>query len=353
MRFPVALTVILMAFLLPLSTLTVSAGPDGIMLQENPDGSFSVRGDYVSLEYNGDLTPTLDSIGISGSSAIPVFEPLFESISIQGFVPTSDPMIVGESVHVSSSDMSVEFHNNPVATMRFEATGERLVSFALEEDIGAIVDMNTAFLGKGGTTAELVVQGDATLEKSFNHVYLRMKTGSRCFFRASVLPGESIRQEISAGIVVGELFLAEIDSNVVSDLVQYQSISMSPTFVSDRKVVVDVSGDFPDGRAIILMLDQDMFGVHANEIVLQLDGDEVARASDSDEVLMADGESKFFASQDEGILEVLLFISHFSDHEIVLSGEAKAVFPWNGLAVALGSTVVLLMATAYLFKKKD
>lgn len=353
MRFPLALMVVLMAFLLPLSTFTVSAGPDGITLQENPDGSFSVRGDFISLEYNGDLSPTLDSIGISGSSAIPVFEPLFESIGIQGFVPTSDPTVRGESIHVSSSDVSVEFHNNPMATMRFEATGESLVSFALEEDIGAIVDMDTAYLGKGGATAELIVQGDATLEKSFNHVYLRMRTGSRCFFRASVLPGESIRQEISTGIVVGELFLAQIESNVASDLIQYQSVSMSPAFVSDRKVVVDVSGEFPDGRVVVLTLDRDMFGVPANEIVLQLDGNEVARASDPDEVLMADGQSKFFASQNEGTLEVFVFISHFSGHEIVLSGEAKAVFPWNGLAVALGATVVLLMATAYLFKKKD
>lgn len=353
MRFPVALTVILMAFLLPLSTLTVSAGPDGIALQENPDGSFSVRGDFVSLEYNGDLSPTLDSIGISGSSSIPMFEPLFESIGIQGFVPTSDPMVSGEIVHVSGSDVSMEFHNNPMATMRFEATGESLVSFDLEEDIGAVVDVDTAFLGKGGATAELIVQGDATLEKSFNHVYLRMKTGSRCFFRASVLPGESLGQEISTGIVVGELFLAQIESNVVSDLVQYQSISMSPAFVSDKKVVVDVSGEYPAGRVIMLTLDQDMFKVPVDEIVLQVDGNEVARASDSDEVLTANGKSKFFASQDEGILEVFVFISHFSDHEIVLSGEAEAVFPWNGLAVALGSTVVLLMAAAYLFKKKD
>lgn len=305
------------------------------------------------MEYNGDLSPTLDSIGISGSSAIPVFEPLFESIGIQGFIPTSDPLVSGQHVHVSSSDVSVEFHNNPMATMRFEATGESLVSFALEEDIGAIVDLDTAFLGKGGTTAELIVQGDATLEKSFNHVYLRMKTGSRCFFRASVLPGESIRQGISTELVVGELFMAQIESNVVSDLVQYQSVSMTPAFVSDRKVVVDVSGEFPDGRVVMLTLDQDMFSVPADEIVLQLDGDEVSRATDAEEVFMADGDSKFFASQDEGILEVLVFISHFSEHEIVLSGEAEAVFPWNGLAVALGATVVLLMATAYLFKKKD
>ncbi|MFQ6127880.1 MAG: hypothetical protein ACE5QW_03135 [Thermoplasmata archaeon] len=353
MKFHVALTAVLMAFLLPLSAFTASAGSDGIGLQENPDGSFSIEGDFVSLGYVGDLSPTFNSIGISRNLLTAQFEPLFESIDVQSFVPVSDPTLRGQSVRISSNEVGMEFHNNPMATMSFEAVDESLITFALEGDIGAIVDSRLARLGKGGLTAELIVQGDATLEKSFNHIRLRMDAGSRCFFRASVIPDEFIGHEISTGTVVGELYLTQIDSNVVSDLIQYQAVSLSPSFVSSEKAIVDISGDFSGGRVIVLSLDKGMFNVPADKLAVRLDGNEVARASDLDEILLGGGQSAFFASQNEGMVEVFVFVSHFSEHRIILSGGPKAVFPWDSLAVALGAAVVLLTATAYLFKKRD
>lgn len=352
MKFRVVLTAITMALLLPLSTSSVRAGPSGIELQGNPDGSFSISGDFISLAYYGDSSPTFDSVGISKSSVIPVFEPLFESIDVQAFLPASDPIVSGESVQVSSDELAVEFHNNPMATIGFKAVDQSLVTFAFEEEIGAIVDSQLARLGKGGTTGELVTIGDATLEKSFNQIRLRMNSGGRCYFRASVVPDEFVGQEISLGTIVGELYLTQIESNVVTDLIQYDSVSLSPSFVSAEKVAIEVSGEFSAGKVVVLSLDRAMFTVPADNLFVHVDGEEVARAGSLEQVFAGGSGSTFFVSHDEGTLEVFVFLPHFSEHTVVLSGEGTAAFPWSILAAALGATLVLLVATAYLFKKK-
>lgn len=353
MKFRLTITAVLMALLLPFSTLNVSAGPNGMDLQENPNGTFSISGDFIRLEYNGDSSPTFDSIGISKRSVVPIFEPLFKSIDVQNFVPISDPTVSGEIVQVSSSDVDVDFHNNPMATMSFEATGQSLVTFTFEEEIGAIVDVGLARVGKGGTTGDLVVMGDAILEKSFDRIRLRMGDGGRCFFRASVTTDESVGHEISTGTIVGELYMVQMEENVVSDLIQYQSISMSPSFMSTDKAVVDVSGDFSSGGVVVLTFDRAMFHVPAEDIFVQIDDSETVRADDLDQILAGDDKPAFFASQNEDTLEVFVYLSHFSDHKIVLSGEGKTAFPWSSLAAVLGATFVLLVATAFLFRRKD
>jgi hypothetical protein len=354
MKFRVTIAVSLMALLLPLSTLNVSAGPTGMDFQQNPDDTFSISGDFVTLEYNGDSAPTFESFRISKNSVGPIYEPLFESIDVQNFIPISSPTLSDQSVVVSSSDLDVEFHNNPMATVSIDATDQALVTFTMEEEIGAIVDAGLAQLGKGGTTGELVVSGDATLEKSFNQIHLRMGDGGRCVFRATVVsPDEYIGSEISSGVVLGELHMMQIDQNVDSDLVQYQSVSMSPSFVSTEKAVVDVSGDFPDGGVIVLMLDRAMFGVAAEDIVVHVDDSETSRASSIDEVLAGADKPAFFASENQATLEVFLYLPHFSDHQIVLAGDGPTVFPWSSLAAVVGATFVLLVATVYLFKSRD
>lgn len=353
MKFRLTITAVLVALLLPFSTLNVSAGPNGMDLQQNPDDTFSISGDFIRLEYNGDSSPTFDSVGVSKSFVVPAFEPLFESIHVQNFLSISDPMVDGERVEVSSSDMVMEFHNNPMATMSFEATDEGLVTFTFEEEIGAIVDSGLARVGKGGTTGELVVMGDAILEKSFNQIRLRMGDGDRCYFRASVVADEFIGHEISTGTILGELYMMQIGENVVSDPIQYQSVSMSPSFVSTEKAVVDVSGDFPAGGVVVLTLDRAMFSVPAEGIHVHIDETETARADDLDRILAGGDDPAFFASQNEDTLEVFVYLSHFSDHKIVLSGAGEAAFPWSSLAAVLGASFVLLVATAFLFKRKD
>jgi len=353
MKFRLTITAVLVALLLPFSTLNVSAGPNGMDLQQNPDDTFSISGDFIRLEYNVDSSPTFGSIGVSNSSMIPIFEPLFESIDVQNFVPISNPTVSGESVQVSSTDVDVQFHNNPMATMSFEATDQSLVTFTLEEEIGAIVDVGLARVGKGGTTGELVVMGDATLEKSFDQIRLRLGDGGRCYFRASVTTDEPIGHEISTGTIVGELYMTQMGENVVSDLIQYQPVSMSPSFVSTEKAVVDVSGDLSGGGVIVLTLDRAMFGVPAEGVHVRIDDSETMRADDLDQILAGGDDPAFFASQNEDTLEVFVYLSHFSDHKIVLSGVGEAAFPWSSLAAVLGATFVLIVATAFLFKRRN
>jgi hypothetical protein len=352
MKFRVTVAVSLMALLLPLSTLNVLAGPTGIDIQQNPDDTFSISGDFVGLEYNGDSAPTFESFRISKRSVGPIYEPLFESIDVQNFAPISDPMRSGQSVVVSSSDLDVEFHNNPMATISIEATDQSLVTFTLEEEIGAIVDVGLAQLGKGGTTGELVTTGDARLEKSFDQIRLRMGEGGRCFFRATVA-NEYVGSGISSGAILGELYMMQIDENVVSDLIQYQTVSMSPSFVSTEKAVIDVSGDFPAGGVVVLTLDRAMFSIPAGDIVVNIDDGDAARVSHIDEVLAGGDEPAFFASQNQDTVELFVYLPHFSDHRIVLSAEGTAPFPMTSLVAVLGATLVLLVATAYLFKRKD
>ncbi|MFQ6106397.1 MAG: hypothetical protein ACE5QF_02235 [Thermoplasmata archaeon] len=352
MKIRLAITALFVALMLPFSTLNVSAGFTGMTLQGNPDGSFSVNGDFISVRYNGDLSPTFESVEISRSTVVPHFESLFGSIDVLDFKPASDPTMSEQSVLVSSSEMGVEFHNNPMVTMKFMASNKSLVSFSLEEEIGAIVDSRHVRLGKEGLTAELIASSEATFEKSFDKILLRMEAGGTCYFRASIIPDEFVGKEISAGAIVGELYLTQVESNVVTDLIQYEPISIAPSFVSSEKVVIDVSGELSGRRVIVLTLDKSMFSIPADTLVVELNGNDIGQVDDLNRILEG-GANAFFASENEGTLEVFVPLSHFSKHTVVLSGESKATFPWDSLAVVLGGTVVLLVATAYLFKRRN
>ena len=351
MKTHLAFAATTMALLLILSTSSVSAGPDGIDVQENPDGSFSITGDFITLGYNGDQAPTFESIGVSKNAVSPFYEPLFESVDVQNFSPTSDPSVVDEVVHVDSSDLEIEFHNNPMASVFFEASADSLVIFSFEEEIGAIVNTGHARLGKGGTTGELIALGDATLEKSFDQIRLRMDPGGKCIYRGSIVPNEYIGERISGGAVAGELYLTQIESNVVVDLIQYEAVTISPSFVSAEKTVVDVSGEFPTGKAIILTIDRSMFTVSPEDLTVKLD-DAAIQMIDERDTFFATTEASFFVSYNENTLEALVYIPHFSEHRVVLTGALPSEFPLSTLVVALGGAMVVLVATAYLFKRR-
>lgn len=351
MKTNLAFAATTMTLLLVLSTSSVSAGPDGIDVQENPDGSFSIMGDFISLGYNGGQAPTFDSVGVSKNAVSPFYEPLFESIDVQNFSPTSDPSVADEVVRVDSSDLGIEFHNNPTATVIFEASAGSLVTFSFEEEVGAIVDTEHARLGKGGTTGELIALGDATLEKSFDQIRLRMDPGGKCIYRGSIVPNEYIGEHISDGTVAGELYLTQIGSNVVIDFIQYEAVTISPSFVSAEKTVVDVSGEFPTGRTIVLTIDRSMFTVSPEDLTVKLDDTAIQRIDERDTFFTA-ADAAFHVSYNENTLEALIHIPHFSEHRVVVTGALPSEFPLSTLTVALGGVLVLLVATAYLFKRK-
>lgn len=350
MKRSLVTAVLCLSFIFILASTSVSGDLAGMQVQSNPDNSFDIRADFFQGVYRERGLPTLGPFLVSKQSLGGIYQDVFENVSFSSFEPAGSPRITSTSFVIQGNEMSLELHNNPQASIVISASAANVVDMSLPADVGVVTSGQTALVGKTGFKSEIILRGQGALSQLGQHLKVMMLDGDRCYFRNSIRD-QLLGQYISAGKVAGEYYLSKVKLSTRGDLVSYLDFNVSTLSVSKDNVRFKVKGDFAFGKVVIFNLDKFLFTVADDDLEVELDGSPVKKENHLEDILHA-REPAYFAVEDAYTLEVMLYFPAFSSHEVIFKSISSRGLSLEVLAVSLGSAFVVLVAAAYMFRRR-
>ncbi|MDH7507791.1 MAG: hypothetical protein QHH00_00135 [Methanomassiliicoccales archaeon] len=326
----------------------------------------TVTGFFIAFNFD-ESTGTITNYSVrEGDEMLRVFE----NIEISDF--TSENVKVIGSIFVASDETHrVIAHNNPTALLHIMAKGPAEISITIPEDfeIQQVSSNNTCLdvvyritkdnfvgaIGVSNGTASLVENGEGTyLNVSGNdtHLFFRM----RPYFHGTGLGMQSqLMNAVVGGRICAEIRVMVHNGDTIYDAQVYDHrYTFRIVSAAQNRVTVQVASEQHEGRLFLFMLDNDTISV-SNQLRVKLDGSDVAKANDMDEILNATGTStsdaRYYGFEIDGLQYVLVYVPHFSEHTIEISSLAtSAGIPVTWIAVAVIGIGAVVTAAAVLAK---
>ncbi|MFQ5885413.1 MAG: hypothetical protein ACE5IO_09985, partial [Thermoplasmata archaeon] len=279
---------------------------------------------------------------------------VFKLVEIESFYTTSVPAYDEMLYYVEGASGIARAHDIPMGTMSFQTYVDNTVSFEISDEMGAISSDKSVVIGKDDFRADLVLLGSGSLTKAGQNISIQMQPDDSFYFRTAYVYENSIGRDIADGRIAGELYVDISNDTLAQAVVEYQPIDMEVKSSSSSEIEIAVDASFPDGKTIILTLEDAVFDVPLEELDVKLDGTLVEKAENVRAVIISSEESYYYALEGNGVTQVFINIPHFSQRTIVLSGIGEAEEAGPDIALgAVASLLLLVAATVFLFKRKD
>lgn len=277
-----------------------------------------------------------------------------------------NPAIVGPTFVHRGQSAQIVVHDRPRAQLMVQAAEPRTVDLTLADAFSAradSTDRNCAAV-VGPVNATICVMGGGEIRVADSVVSVEMDAGSQLmvFGRSPERSDLLLEQGISEGRVGAEVAIAGPDSSQPFIYTPgFRQITTDPVRRDGETVGVEVLVDKADPAGTVLVFDLDPAMLEAadpREVVVQLDGETLPRASSLSSVLSpTDDEPKYVVVLAEDNVQVAVQVDHFSERTITIQSLAEAVqdplIRMRILQSALVAGVVTLAAAAAAFRRSE
>ncbi len=353
MKKALGVTLAVSATLLVMSLGTGIAGTDGGHIEPR-DGGFELGEKFINFFFSGETSASISDFEVyverDGQT---VTYSVFKLIEIESFYTTSVPVYDEMVYYVEGASGIARAHDIPMGTMSFQTYVDNTISFEISDEMGAISSDKSVVIGKDDFCADLVLLGSGSLTKAGQNISIHMQPDDSFYFRTAYVYENSIGRDIAEGRIAGELYVDISIDTLAQAVVEYQPIDMEVKSSSSSEIEIAVDASFPDGKTIILTLEDAVFDVPLEELDVKLDGISVEKAENVRAVIVSSDES-YYALEGNGVTQVFINIPHFSQRTIVLAGIGEVEEAGPDIALgAVASLLLLVAATVFLFKRKD
>jgi hypothetical protein len=153
------------------------------------------------------------------------------------------------------------------------------------------------------------------------------------------------------GVIAGEGWYLEGDLKITQNITNFcfygdPTFNMEFTYVNDRSVDVVVDSKIPDGRIVMIDLDNAAFETRSiDDLVVKLDRDQIERVDSLEDLVAQVGgtEAGYHALYSDLGITVFVYVPHFSAHTITIESVLSRV-P-NLLAPSLTAVVFVVITT--------
>ncbi len=282
------------------------------------------NGKYVSFQYSGGSilkytlsnTTIFDSISTVGST--------LSQIKAEGSVVTLMDKQDGANIEL-------EIHDNPDGLMKFTAENTANVSFTLSTGIRANVNQSAVDLtGVNASIVSVGEEGNVSFTLSANILSASLSHAKIMFKAVPVGARTEQEQELEnrvvEGVTQGKIgAVVNIDKNNSHDEVSLDMVNASVTDVRDNTVSVNVSSELPQGKTILLRVNNSILkAASPGDIRVLFDGIEIQQADNYTDVMNPTDKPKYLIVIGAKDVEALVSIPKFSEHQIIITTAGAA-----------------------------
>lgn len=281
---------------------------------------------------------------------------LFERVALADLDPTGPPFLAGPLFLQQGKAATIEAHHSPAAPVVHRAgEGGNLVTYALPAGSRAELLGSHAVALHGPVEAMLMLMGPGNLTLTQGAIAAKLAPFASVAVMALQAPAadapwspearEAIARAVASGSVAGEITLVAGNGTVADAIVPYHAVQLRTRSAELGHVVVEVSSDLREGKAVVMNLDEDLVG--GGQLRVLFDGAPASEADDlGDALTVSEGEGvEFYVVAGKAGLQVVVQIPHFSPHVLeVLSLPPELVGPLVPMGIIAG--VVLLAGLA-------
>ena len=319
-------------------------GDMGVMFGGFNYSSGYANGTFVDFK----IDPATGEVSNYEVNSTVVFKSVEYENSTTGKITVKGPVIwyygVGTKINWSNHNPGFEsmwrfihIHDNPAAVFHIVVYGEDTITYTLGDGITADKVGNHTIELSGAMNGALIYTGKARIEngkimitlgdRNYEFGNYTYRGGSVIFIRTHAWKfSERVRNKIMAAIAEGKMGGEIRISGSGEDFVNYTYGFHAKVEMHEKnRIRLRVDSDNHEGKVMMITVNREDLQYDENHrIVVKLDGKELKYTSDS-EVLAGGNEGKYTVINGTSEVTVLVYIPHFSEHEVDVSSEPKSI----------------------------
>lgn len=293
---------------------------------------------------------------------------VFISIAMQLFSPFEVHGGSQEASYIfTSTNMRIVINNNPTGTIMHKTLyGSNTIHYILGVGMNAVEDGNSIYISGNGLRGRLWLSGTGSISIIGGDIQVNLDKESQVIFRAMLARGEGVAGDwnqmeivdaMSNGKIISEDFVFGDGYGVVEDVIAYQEISMSCSYLNQKTLKIIVSADFQEGKVVVVNIYQNTLPIsRETDIIVQFDGRKISSVDSVEELIdLVGSEAKYCIFFGGNGIVFLIYIPHFSTHTITIGEFIEPIFnkiDTMGLTTIGASIAITIIAASVMFKKE-
>jgi len=290
---------------------------------------------------------------VTGESGVLVFE----SVEIQDFQSISEPKMDGAVFTMDGDGVRLMAHNNPTGMLQITSVKENVsvkVMLELAEGMVLVKSTNGTYELAGSGMNGLIRTGGADLSVIGSTVEIEIGYAGHMMFSAMPQKGygsyeyrRSYMMALMNGSIDTELNVVTSNGMSLTQKFEYQGkVQMQVRSLNKNKICVMVESHEHKGKVVSIGVDRETMGyAHRDQVRVKIDGKELKRGGSADEVLECSSETEglYWVEESPDGLQALVYVPHFSEHEIVIEKIPADEGLTNPIIIGLICTAVLAL----------